>query len=115
MLTFEAPLSINGMTIFRDFSDPGQFYYLPSERVRVSENGKGLSSVVYAKEVAREPAFAESEDRAGEFLALEVELGPSPEEVEALKGQIPGAVSLAAAAVREGNVVLRAVRKAVAG
>src|ERR1051325_11430322 len=95
MLTFESPLSINGMTIYRDFSDPGQFYYLPSEHARVSENGKGLSFVVYTEDVAREPDFSEDEDGRGGFVTLEVELGPTPEEVEAIRSQIPGAKSLA--------------------
>src|SRR3954470_5490354 len=115
MLTFESPLNINGMTIYRDFSDPGQFYYLPSEHARVSENGKGLSFVVYTEDVSRDPDFTEDEDRAGGFLTLEVELGPSPEEVEAIKGQIPGAVSLAEVPFIDGNVTLYVLSKTGAG
>jgi hypothetical protein len=89
MLTLEPPnFTIRGLKIFRDYSDPRQFYYLPSERARVSENGKGLAFVVYTEDITGIPDFTLSEDRAGGFLTLEVELGPTPAEVEQVKSEL---------------------------
>jgi hypothetical protein len=89
VLTLEPPqFNIRGLTIFRDFTDTRQFYYLPSNRARVSQNGKGLEFVVYTEDITQIPDFTVSEERAGGFLTLEVELGPSPEELEQVKSEL---------------------------
>ena len=93
MLTLENSITLpSGRTVFRDFSSPTQYYYLPDERARVSDNGRGLNFVVYTEDIASVPDFSADEDRAGGFLTLEVELGPSPAELEAIKGEVAGVV-----------------------
>jgi hypothetical protein len=116
MLTFESPIIAGGRTFYRDFSDPKQFYYLPNERARVADNGKGLSFVVYTEDISREPDFSESEDRAGGFLTLEVELGPSPDQVNQMKGDLAGAgvgsdINLAEVPFSDGTVTLYVLSK----
>src|SRR5262249_40436770 len=70
-----------------------QFYYLPSDRARVSDNGRGLEFVVYTENIEDEPNFTLSDDHAGGFLTLDVELGPSPEEVEQLRSELASVAS----------------------
>lgn len=68
---FETP---EGFKVFRDHADPEAFYYLPRPTIRVARNGDGLHFVAYTEDVTTDPDFNLSEDRAGGFLALEVEL-----------------------------------------
>lgn len=92
MLTLEAPqFTVRGYTIFRDYTDAQQFYYLPSDRARVSDNGKGIQFVVYTEDIQNEPNFDASIDHAGGFLTLEVELGPDDNEVEQLRSELASA------------------------
>ncbi len=112
MLTLEAPqFHIRGLTIFRDFSNPRQFYYLPSEKARVSENGKGLAFVVYTEDITGDPNFNVSDDRAGGFLTLEVELGPTEAEVLQVQSELEsragvGGVILTQVPFTDGTVTL---------
>src|SRR6185312_7677471 len=92
MLTLEPPsFTIQGYQIFRDFSDPDQFYYLPSEHAHVADNGKALQFVVYTEDIENEPNFDQSADHAGGFLTVEVELDPDPNQVEQLKSALSSA------------------------
>lgn len=111
MLTLESPLSLpSGRTIFRDAHDAGLYYYLPNDRARVSDDGQGLSFVVYTEDISTQPDFEVGDDRAGGFLTLEVELGPSPDEIEAMRGELAGLVSgdtrLAQVPFTDGSVTL---------
>lgn len=91
MLTLEAPqYTIKGIQCFRDHADNSQFWYLPSSRVRVSDGGRGLSFVAYSEDITNDPNFSLGADHAGGFLTLEVELGPSPEEVQELSSELAG-------------------------
>src|SRR6266699_3763957 len=95
MLTLEAPqFTVHGCTIFRDYTDHEQFYYLPSNRARVSDDGKGLQFVVYTEDIENEPNFDLSIDHAGGFLTLEVELGPSEDEVQQIRSALASVVGV---------------------
>ena len=77
----------------------------------MSENGKGLSFVVYTEDITLDPDFSISEDRAGGFLTLEVELGPSPDEVDQLRSELEsragvGNVTLTQVPFTDGKVTL---------
>ncbi|HEY2292732.1 MAG TPA: hypothetical protein VGM86_18680, partial [Thermoanaerobaculia bacterium] len=92
-------------------TDPQQFYYLPNDRARVADSGKGLQLVIYTEAIDQEPDFSLSEDHAGGFLTLEVELGPSPDEVAQLRSEIAsvaggGEVHLSEVPFTDGNVTL---------
>jgi hypothetical protein len=112
MLTLEAPqFQIRGLTIFRDYTDPTQFYFLPSDRARVTDRGRGLEFVVYTENIEEEPNFDLSVDRAGGFLTLEVELGPDEAELEQVRSALEsaagvGGVRLAQVPFTNGSVTL---------
>ena len=79
--------------------------------MRVGENGKGLSFVVYTEDITLDPDFSLSEDRAGGFLTLEVELGSSPDEIDQLRSELAGQagvnnVTLAQVPFTDGTVTL---------
>ena len=92
MLTLESILTVGGYTVFRDFADHDRYYYLPRDQARVSEQGRSLDLVVYTDDVSGDPDFSAAEDRNGAFMTLEVELGPDPAELEALRSALGAAV-----------------------
>lgn len=112
MLSIEHQQVINGITVYRDFQDPNQYYYLPSEKARIAENGKGIQFVAYIDgEVVTgtDPDFSSGLERSGGFLTLEVELGPTETELENVRSKIEGAgdgVRLAQAPFTDGAVKL---------
>lgn len=112
MLTLEAPqFQINGLTIFRDFAIATHFWYLPRNSAQISEKGKGLNFVAYTEDLTNVPDFSLSEDRAGGFLTLEVELGPSEAELEEIRAQLAsqagvGNITLTQVPFKDGSVTL---------
>ena len=77
MLQTGDQLKINGYTIYRDNLNPKQFYYLPSDKVRIADNGKKIHFVAYIDgEVAEgtEPDFTKDMSRAGGFLSESISL-----------------------------------------
>lgn len=112
MLTLEAPqFGIRGLTIFRDYTDNKQYYYLPSDRVRVTAGGKSLSFVTYTEDISGEPDFSLTTDHAGGFLSLEVELGPSDAELAVVRSELESLVKdsdikLAQVPMTDGSVTL---------
>jgi hypothetical protein len=113
MLSIDHQRTINGITVFRDYQDTNQFFYLPSDKVRIAKNGKGIQFVAYIDgEVVEgtEPEFKDDLDRTGGFLTLEVELGPNDSEVEELKeeleSEVGGDVKLAQVPFKDGEVKL---------
>lgn len=68
---FETP---EGFKVFRDHANRRLFYYLPRPTIKVAREGDGLHFVAYSEDVTTNPNFSLTEDRAGGFLTLEVEL-----------------------------------------
>ncbi len=113
MLSIEHQEVIKGYTVFRDFSNESQYYYLPDDKVKIAKNGKGIQYVVYTDGEVLEgdsPDFDKDQDRVGGFLTLEVELGPNEEEIEELKSELESKVGsqvrLAQAPFKDGKVSL---------
>lgn len=113
MLSIDNQLEINGITIYRDLQNTDQYYCLPPEKARISNNGKGIEFIAYIDDEIQEgttPEFDDDINRSGGFLTLEVELGPDEAVMEALleelrseKGQ---AAELARVPFIEGKVEL---------
>ncbi|UJH91445.1 hypothetical protein LZ575_01270 [Antarcticibacterium sp. 1MA-6-2] len=93
MLALEHKQIINGITVHRDSHNSQQFYYLPSEKAKIADNGKKIHFVAYVDgEVIEgtDPDFSKDIERTGGFLSLEVELGPNAREVEAILEELKG-------------------------
>ena len=88
MLTLEKVYRILGHTVFGDYGDPRRYYYLPSDEVRVSGDGRGLELVAYTEDLTEAPDFSLPEDRAGAFLTLQTELGPGEAELEQIRAEL---------------------------
>ncbi|MDD4108964.1 MAG: hypothetical protein PHH93_09610 [Prolixibacteraceae bacterium] len=113
MLSIDHQRIIKGITVFRDFQDISQYFYLPQDKVRIANDGKGIQFVAYIDgEVAEgtEPEFTDNMDRTGGFLTLEVELGPTDSELtqirEELESEAGGSVKLSQVPFKDGNVKL---------
>lgn len=113
MLSIDHQKIIKGITVFRDFQDTSQYFYLPQDKVRIANDGKGIQFVAYIDgEVAEgtDPQFTDNMDRTGGFLTLEVELGPSDSELaqikEELESEVGGNIKLAQVPFKDGNVRL---------
>lgn len=87
MLSTEHVIKMNGFTLFRDHADKRKYYYLPKGDVRIANNGKKLSYYVALDSAMRESSDQDSQ-KIG-YLTLEVELGPTEEELENLKKDFP--------------------------
>jgi len=113
MLSIDHQRIIKGITVFRDFQDTSQYFYLPEDKVRIANDGKGIQFVAYIDgEVVEgtEPEFTDNMDRTGGFLTLEVELGPTDSELtqlrDELESEVGGAVKLSQVPFKDGNVKL---------
>ncbi len=94
MLSTDHQQIIKGITVFRDSQDQSQYFYLPSEKVKIANNGKGIQFVAYIDgEVVEgtQPNFTDNLDRTGGFLTLEVELGPDEQELEQIRSELESA------------------------
>ena len=88
MLSTEHMIRMKGITLFRDHFDKRKYYYLPKSDVRIAGNGKKISYYAYVNSEMRdssEPKFNNDIDQTGGYLTLEVELGPTDEELDNLK------------------------------
>ena len=92
MLSAEHRLTIDGLNLFRDMQDESLYYYLPEDRVRIADEGRRLHFNAYIDSSVRnkdkEPSFNDDIERTGGFLTLEVELGPTLEELAAIKEKL---------------------------
>ena len=82
MLSTEFAIQMNGFTLFRDHADKRKYYYLPKGDVRIADEGRKLNYFAYV-----DSSMASTLKEKGGFLTLEVELGPTDEELKELKGQ----------------------------
>lgn len=113
MLSIEHQRVIKGITVFRDFQNPSQYYYLPQDKVKIANDGKGIQFVAYIDgEVVEgtEPEFTGNLDRTGGFLTLEVELGPNESELEQIMSELESEagsnIRLSQVPFKDGNVKL---------
>ncbi len=108
MLSLEKPLTIDGMSVFRDHADPNQFWYLPgpvSLARRANEPNLAEFSMLKYKAASVDVA-----KKGGGFLMFKATLKLSPQQEARIIGRLnaePGVtppVRLAAAPFEEGAV-----------
>lgn len=112
MLASDQRIRVGEYDIFQDYSDKNLYYYLPSDAVTIADEGKALQFVVYQEggvKAGSPPDFSAGIDKCGGFLTLEVELGPTEEEIkrilEELKESNPDA-KLIQVPFKDGDVKL---------
>jgi hypothetical protein len=89
MLNVDDSLQIQGLTLFRDYSDSAKFYYLPDSPQLAREGGEPLFQLlIYRRDVTDNPDFNEGEERGGGFLTMTVDLKVSDEKLEAVRGEL---------------------------
>jgi len=108
MLSLEKPLTINGLTVFRDHADPNQFWYLPGpvSLARRSDN-EDLAEFSFLK---YKPAIVDVAKKGGGFVMFKTTLKLTRQLESRIIGRLnaePGVtppVRLAAAPFEEGSV-----------
>ena len=93
MLAIDQQQTITGITVYRDNLNPLQYYYLPSDKVKIADNGRKIHFVAYIDGEIKEgtdPHFTDDMKRTGGFLTLEVELGPEQNEIDKLRETLSG-------------------------
>ena len=85
MLSTEKRLSIAGYNLFQDNQDENLYHYLPSEKVKIADNGSRLHFVAFMEGTVKEQQKDQKAERAiGGSLVLETELGPTDEELKTI-------------------------------
>lgn len=82
MLSTEYAIQMKGFTLFRDHADKRKYYYLPKGDVRIADDGRKLNYFAYV-----DSSMKGTVEEKGGFLTLEVELGPSEQELTDLKNE----------------------------
>lgn len=83
MLSLDEPLSLQGLSIFRDFNDRSLFYYLPeSPQLTVTAGEPMFSLLVYRRNAGAEGPLG------GGFLAMTCDLKVSEGKLETVRGEL---------------------------
>jgi hypothetical protein len=93
MLYDEPILYFRGLTVFRDFSDPKTFYYLPPEAPRIARSAEGSETGDYAMRLVLfrpDPAVAPPQgmEDGGGFLNLDTDLHVERGTLDALREEL---------------------------
>jgi hypothetical protein len=120
MLYLDSALELHGVTLFRDYGDPGRYYYLPRHPRLTREGGQPLFQLlVYREDVADDPRFRASGREGGGFLTMTVDVGVPEATLEAIRRELSGRagreVDLVAAPLERGAVRVSALGTAVGG
>lgn len=85
MLNVDSPISLDGLTLYRDFNDPGLYYYLP-DNPELARDGSGplFQLLIYRRDITDNPDFKEGQSRGGGFLTMTVDLKVSTAKREAV-------------------------------
>ncbi len=83
MLSLDEPISVSGLSIFRDFNDRALFYYLPESPQLTVQAGEPMFSLL----VYRRAAGAEG-TLGGGFLAMTTDLKVTEGKLETVKGEL---------------------------
>ena len=92
MLYLDTPLTINGITLYRDLLDEKLYYYLPTD-VKIARDEKGLSYAVYVdSSVHGKDELKDDVKELGGLLSLDVEMGPTDAELSAVASELAKSV-----------------------
>lgn len=81
MLYLDSPITIKGVTLYRDLLDEKLYYYLPTD-VKIARDEKGLSFTTYVDtSVHGKDELKDDVNELGGLLSLDVEMGPSDTEL----------------------------------
>ena len=110
MLYLDDPQTINGVTLYRDYQNEKLFYYLPKD-VKISGDEEKLHFTIYLDSAAQDSEKIKLDIRQfGGLLNLEVEMGPTLEELQAVESKLKeiegGDVKLTPVMFEDGNVKL---------
>jgi hypothetical protein len=75
MLSLESALSVDGLTIYRDYNDSKAFFYAPPNPKVAREGGQPLFQLlIYRRDITDNPSFKAGDRPGGGFLTMTVDL-----------------------------------------
>jgi len=106
MLYLDEPREIEGLTVFRDYNDRSQYYYLPSSpRLSRDATGQPLFQLL----IYRERTSVEGRDDGGGFLTMTVDLGVDSGKIERIEAELGLGAKLAPVQIKNGTVRISAL------
>lgn len=92
MLYLESAVTYEGITFFRDFSDPKLYYYLPKD-VKIGKNEEALHFTIFTDKTILESEKPDLDvKQIGGFINLESVLGPDQDDLNAAISKLKDAV-----------------------
>ena len=105
MLSTENRRSVAGYNLFQDNQDKNLYHYLPSEKVRIADNGSKLHYTAFFDGTVKDEESGNSRTSGG-LLVLETELGPTEEELSAIQKELGADVKLVPVLIESGDAEL---------
>ncbi|MDR4492910.1 MAG: hypothetical protein AB7U75_22660 [Hyphomicrobiaceae bacterium] len=107
MLYLDAPLELNGLYVYRDYSNKTRFYYLPKSPRLSMEGGQPMFQLLVYRDVS------ETATSAGGFLTMTTDLGVSSATITKTESELSGRfgmqATLAPVPVKGGSVRVTAL------
>lgn len=89
MLYLDSATTTHGVTLFRDYNNPGRLYYLPLYPKLTREAGDPLFQLlIYRRDITDNPAFKEGDRLGGGFLTMTVDLSVPDSTLQAIKDEL---------------------------
>ena len=91
MLYLDSATTLQGVTLYRDYSNPKRLYYMPRHPRLAREAGEPLFQLlIYRRDITDNPAFKEGDHLGGGFLTMTVDLSVPDSVLTAIRGELSG-------------------------
>jgi hypothetical protein len=92
MITLSGQTSFERFNVYRDDTNPLQFYYMPDgPRIAVDDKGKPLFSLIaYRRDLSQVPEADRATKLGGGILAISTELSATPDEIKRMRFELAG-------------------------
>lgn len=120
MLYLDSALSLEGLTLYRDYSVPSRFFYLPGHPRLTREAGDSMFQLlIFRRDITDNPAFREGDALGGGFLTMTVDLSVPESTIRKVRGELErrvgGDVDLVPVPFERGSVRITALGEAAGG
>ena len=110
MLYLDSATTIQGVTLYRDYSSAKLVYYQPRHPRLAREGGEPMFQLlIYRRDITDNPAFKEGNRLGGGFLTMTVDLSVPESVLTAIRGELGQDVELTPVPFDQGSVRVTAV------
>ena len=110
MLYLDSATTIQGVTLYRDYSSAKRVYYQPRHPRLAREGGEPMFQLlIYRRDITDNPAFKEGNRLGGGFLTMTVDLSVPESVLTAIRGELGQDVELTPVPFDQGSVRVTAL------